>query len=163
MKATNEADKSMYKLLNNTVFRKTCENLLNRTEDKLVNTHEDAMKYIKKPTFKDYTIYNESLSEIHLDRTCVTLNKPSFVGVAVLELSKVLMYEFFYFYIKTKYGDNAKLLMTDTDSEFLEIKTDDEDIRDNIPTMFDTSAYPENHPSGLPRMNKKVIGLMKDE
>ena len=95
----------------------------------------------------------------------MTLNKPSYVGIAVLELSKTLMYEFFYFNIKARYVDRARLLMTDTDSLLLEIETNDwyEDIREEVLTMYDTSAYPKNHPAGLPRVNKKVIGLMKDE
>lgn len=163
--ATNEADKDMYKLLNNAVFGKTCENLLKRTDYHLVSSRKEALKLIAKPIFKDYTIYNERLAGIHLDPTKVTLNKPSYVGVAILELSKVLMYEFFYFNIKARYGDLAKLLMTDTDSLFVRIETKDwyDDIREDVPTMYDTNDYPEDHPAGLERVNKKVIDLMKDE
>ena len=110
-------------------------------------------------------MYNKTLAGIHLDPSKVVLNKPSYVGIALLELSKVLMYEFFYFNAKAKYGDRARLLMTDTYSLLLEIETEDwyEDTRDEVSTMYDTSAYPVDHPAGLPRMNKKVIGLMKDE
>ena len=163
--ATNDADKDMYKLLNNAVFGKTCENLLGRTEYQLVESHKQALKYISKPTFKGYTVYNETLAGVHLDPSKVVLNKPSYVGIAVLELSKTLMYDFFYNNIKLKYGDRARLQMTDTDSFFLEIQTDNwyDDIRDEVKTLYDTSAYPENHPAGLPRVNKKVIGLWKDE
>ena len=94
----------------------------------------------------------------------MTLNKPSYVGVAVLELSKIYMYKFHYD-VKARYRDRAILLMTDTDSLFYHIETDDwyDDIREDVPTLYDTSAYPEDHPAGLPRMNKKVIGMMKDE
>ena len=95
-KATNEADKDMYKLLNNAVFGKTCENLLNRTEYKLVSSRNEALRLIAKPTFKDYTVYNEKLAGIHLDPYNVTLNKPSYIGIAILDLSKVLMYDFHY-------------------------------------------------------------------
>ena len=163
--ATNDADKDMYKLLNNAVFGKTCENLLGRTEYQLVGSRKQALKYISKPTFKDYAVYNETLAGIHLDPSKVTLNKPSYVGIAVLELSKTLMYDFFYYNIKARYDDRARLLMTDTDSFLLEIQTDDwyEDIRGEVRTLYDTSAYPENHPAGLPRVNKKVNGLWKDE
>ena len=85
----------MYKLLNNAVFGKTCENLLRRTEYQLVGSRKQALKYISKPTFKDYTVYNETLAGIHLDPSKVILNKPSYVGIAVLELSKTLMYDFY--------------------------------------------------------------------
>ena len=163
--AANDADKDMYKLLNNAVFGKTCENLLGRTKYQLVGTRKQALKYISKPTFKDYTVYNETLAGIHLDPSKVVLNKPSYVGIAVLDLSKTLMYNFFYHNVKTKYGDRARLQMTDTDSFLLEIQTEDwyDDIRDEVQTLYDTSAYPENHPAGLPRVHEKVIGLWKDE
>ena len=139
--ATNKADKDMYKLLNNAVFGKTCENLLKRTDYRLISSRGEATKLIAKPTFKDYTVYNEKLAGIHLDPATITLNKPSYVGVAILDLSKVLMYNFFYNYLKPKYDDRVKLLMTDTDSFFLRIETEDfyEDIRDDTPSMFDTS------------------------
>ena len=151
-KATNAADKDMYKLLNNAVFGQTCENSLNRTEYKLVSSRDEALKLIAKPTFKDYTVYNEKLAGTHLDPYSVTLNKPSYVGVAILELSKVLMYDFHYNHVKTRYGDRAKLLMTDTDSLFYSIETKDwyGDIRKDIPTFYDTSDYPDNHPANLP-------------
>ena len=139
--------------------------LLGRTEYQLVGSRKQALKYISKPTFKDYTVNNETLSGIHLDPSKVVLNKPSYVGIAVLELSKALMYDFFYHNVKAKYGGRAQLQMTDTDSLLLEIQTDDwyDDIRDEVKTLYDTSAYPGNHPAGLPRVNKKVIELWKDE
>ena len=163
--ATNDADKDMYKLLNNAVFGKTCENLFNRTDYRLVSSRKEALKLIAKPTFKDYTVYNERLAGIHLDHSSVTLDKPSYVGVAVLHLSKVYMYTFHYEMVKARYKDRAKLLMTDTNSLFYRIETDDwyNDIREDVPTLYDTSAYPKDHPAELPRVNKKVIGMMKDE
>ena len=93
------------------------------------------------------------------------LNKPSYVGVAILDLLKTLMYDFHYNDVKARYGDRAKLLFMDTDSLCYHIKTKDwyDDIRDDIPTKYDTSEYLEDHPSGLPRMNKKVISMMKNE
>ena len=123
--ATNDADKDKFKLLNNAVFGKTCENSLGRTEYQLVGSRKEALKYISKPTFKDYTVYNETLAGIHLDPSKVILNKPSYVGIAVLELSKILMYDFFYHNVKARYGGRAQLLMTDTDSLLLGIETDD--------------------------------------
>ena len=164
-KATNNADKDMYKLLNNAMFGKTCENLLNRTDYRLACSLKEVKKYIGKPTFKDFTIYNDKLVGIHLDPAVITLNKPSCVGIAVLEHAKLKVYKFFYDYLKPKYGNRVKLLMTDTDSFFLKIETEDwyEDIKNDIPEFFDTSDFPDDHPAKLPKMNKIVIGMMKDE
>lgn len=108
---------------------------------------------------------SEDMSLIHLRKLKMKMNKPIYIGQAILDISKTLMYEFHYGYIKPKYGENARLLFTDTDSLCYHIKTEDfyEDIKNYVETMFDTSNYPENHPSGLPRVNKKVIGMMKDE
>ena len=86
--------------------------------------------------------------------------------MSILDLSKTLMYEFHYDYIKPKYGNNANLLFTDTDSLCYEIKTQDfyKDISNDVAKRFDTSNYEKSHPSGIPTgMNKKVIGMMKDE
>ena len=85
--------------------------------------------------------------------------------MSILDLSKTLMYDFHYNHIKKKYGSRAQLLFTDTDSLCYDIQTEDfyNDIRDDVSSMYDTSAYPENHPADLPRVNKKIIGLMKDE
>ena len=85
--------------------------------------------------------------------------------MSILDLSKTLMYDFHYHHIKKKYGNRANLLFTDTDSLCYDIQTEDfyDDIRDDVTRMYDTSAYPLDHPAGLPQVNKKIIGLMKDE
>ena len=101
-----------------------------------------------------------------MKRTSLTFNKPVYLGMCILDLSKTIMYEFHYKYIKPKYGDKAKLLFTDTDSLMYEIKTEDfyKDIRGDVKDRFDTSDYPPNHPSGIPTgCNKKVLGVFKDE
>ena len=93
-------------------------------------------------------------------------NKPIYVGQAILDLSKTLMFDFYYNYIRKKFGDRAELLFTDTDSLMYLIKTDDfyQDINKDIKRKFDTSDYPEKHPSGIKTgTNKKVIGKFKDE
>ena len=93
----------------------------------------------------------------------VTLNKPIYLGQAILDLSKTLMYNFHYGYVKPKYGDRARLLFRDTDSLCYRIQTEDfyEDIAEDVPKWFDTSNYPKGHPIG--GANKKVLGMMKDE
>ena len=94
------------------------------------------------------------------------LNKPIYLGQTILDLSQTLMYKFHYEYIKPMYGERTGSLFTDTDSLCYVIKTNDfyKDISNDVHKMFDTSEYDENHPCGIPAgLNKKVIGLMKDE
>ena len=102
-----------------------------------------------------------------MKKTEVYFNKPVYVGQAILDLSKTLMFDFHYNFIQRKYSyKRAKLLFTDTDSLMYEIHTDDfyEDISEDIRTKFDTSDYPQDHKSGiLTGVNKKVIGMFKDE
>ena len=96
----------------------------------------------------------------------VYFNKPVYVGQAILDLSKTLMFDFHYNYIKKKYRDKAELMFTDTDSLLYQIHTDDfyRDISNDILEKFDTSDYPPDHESGiLTGVNKKVIGMFKDE
>ena len=101
-----------------------------------------------------------------MKKTEVYFNKPIYVGQAILDLSKTLMFDFHYNYIKNKYGDKAELLFTDTDSLRYLIQTQDvyKDFSKDVRKKFDTSDYPENHPSGIKTgVNKKVIGKFKDE
>ena len=165
MQAKNSFEKDFFKLLINSVYGKTCENLFNRVDVRLVSDRKKALKLVAKPTFKQYTIYDEKLVGIHMRISKVILNKPSYVGVAVLDLSKTFMYDFHYNYIKPMYGEKAKLLFTDTDSLCYHIETEDfyKDIAKDVPNRFDTSDLPKDHPAGLPIMNKKVIGMGRDE
>ena len=99
-------------------------------------------------------------------KTKVVLNKPTYVGMTVLDLSKTLMYRFHYEYIKPMYGDRAKLLFTETNSLMYEIQTHNfyKDISPDVSEMFDTSNFSPDHPSGIPTgINNKVIGMFKDE
>ena len=101
-----------------------------------------------------------------MKKTKVKMNKPIYLGMSILDISKTLMYEFWYDYIGPKYGDKAKLCYTDTDSFIINIKTEDffEDISNDVERWFDTSNYDENDKRPLPiGKNKKVIGLFKDE
>ena len=99
-----------------------------------------------------------------MKKTKVKMNKPVYLGFSILEVSKVLIYDFWYGYVKPKNGDNVKLCYMDTDSFMMHIKTEDfyKDIADDVEKRFDTSNYEVNRP--LPTgKNKKVIGLMKNE
>ena len=164
--AKNNFEKDFFKLMNNSVFGKTMENIRNRVNVKLVNTGEQFKKLVSKPNYENRKIFNENLVSVHMKKTSLTMNKPVYLGMSILDLSKTLMYDFHYRYIKPKYGNKAKLLFTDTDSLFYEIETEDfyKDISGDVKDRFDTSNYPENHPSGIPTgINNKVLGMFKDE
>ena len=164
--AKNNFEKDFFKLMINSVFGKTMENIRNRVNVKLVNTQERLKKLSAKTNYKGCKIFNENLISVHMKKTSLTMNKPVYLGMCILDLSKTIMYDFHYNYIKPKYGEKAKLLFTDTDSLMYEIETEDfyKDISKDVKDRFDTSDYPENHPSGIPTgINKKVLGMFKDE
>ena len=160
MEAKNEFEKDFFKLMNNSVFGKTMENIRNRVNIKLVNDKKQAEKLSAKPNFNHCNIFSEDLVAIHMKKTKLYFNKPVYLGMCILDSSKTLMYEFHYNYIKKKYGDKGKLLFTDTDSLMYEIQT--EDFYKDVKHRFGTSDYPPNHPSGIPSgFNKKVLGCLK--
>ena len=164
--AVSSFEKDFFKLMNNSVFGKTIENIRKRQNVKIVDNRKLANKLSSKPNFDRATIFDENLVAVHMKKTEVYFNKPIYVGQAILDLSKTLMFDFHYNYIRKKYGDKAELLFTDTDSLMYLIQTDDvyQDINKDIRRKFDTSDYPENHPSGIKTgVNKKVIGKFKDE
>ena len=164
--AKNNFEKDFFKLMNNSVFRKTMENIRNRKDIKLITSEKKALKLIAKPNFKHRTIFTKNLVAVHMGKTNLVFDKPIYVGMSILDISKTLMYDFHYNYIKKKYVDDALLLMTDTDSLCYEIKTEDfyKDISGDVEAKFDASAYKTDHPSGIKTgVNKKVIGTMKDE
>ncbi|GBM54161.1 hypothetical protein AVEN_195153-1 [Araneus ventricosus] len=163
-KAANDFEKDFYKLMNNSVFGKTMENIRKRLDIRLVCDPKKAEKLVAKPNFKGRTIFDERLAAVHMNKTKVIFNKPIYVGMSILDLSKHLMYDFHYNLMKPKYRDDIKLLYMDTDSYIYDIQTEDfyQDMKGMI-DYFDTSDYPENNRYGMPRVNKKVLGKMKDE
>jgi len=162
--ARSDFEKDFFKLMNNSMFGKTMENIRNRIDVKLVSNESEAKKLTNQPNFKGYTIFSENLVAIHMNVTELKFDKPVYLGAAILDISKTLMHNFHYGYIKPKYKANAQLLFTHTDSLMYHVQTNDfyEDILPDIEAKFDTSNYPENHklPAGK---NKKVIGMFKDE
>ena len=157
--AKNDFEKDFFKLMNNSVFGKTMENIRNRVDVKLVSDRKKAEKLAAKPNFRHCTIFDENLIAIHMKKTKLKFDKPVYCGMAILDLSKTLMYDFHYKYIKPKYGEKAKLVMTDTDSLCYEIEAEDffEDISKDVETKFDTSNFPKDHPSGIQGKNKKFL------
>ena len=161
--AKNAFEKDFFKLMNNSVFGKTMENIRKRVDVRLVTDEKKLLKYSSKPTYVSSKIFNENLIAVHKIKETLTLNRPAYVGMCILDLSKTLMYDFHYNYIKKKYGDKAKLLFTDTDSLTYEIEADDvyQDFW-NDKERFDNSEYNESSPY-FDKTNKKVIGKFKDE
>ena len=162
--AKNDFEKDFYKLMNNSVFGKTMENIRRHRDIKLVNNKEKYLKTVIKPNFKSGTLLGPDLMGCEMGKIKVVLNKPIYLGQAILDLSKLIMYEFHYHYMLPKYGDRIKLCYMDTDSYVYNIKTDAfyKDIAEDVEARFDTSAYSNNRPLPIGK-NKKVIGPMKDE
>ena len=161
--AKNAFEKDFFKLMNNSVFGKTMENIRKRSNIYLETDPDHFLRQTAKPTFVSCKIFHENLVAIHMKKSFLKLDKPSYVGMCILDLSKVLMYDFHYNFIKAKYGDRAKLLFTDTDSLCYHIQTDDvyEDLY-NHKDMFDNSDYSKSSKFYFDE-NKKVIGKFKDE
>ena len=162
--AKNDFEKDFFKLMNNSVFGKTMENIRKHRDIKLVTTDKKRSKLVSEPNYHTINLISEDLSIIEMKKTKVKMNKPIYLGLSILEISKILMYEFWYDYMKPKYNNDVKLCYMDTDSFVMHIKTNDfyKDIASDVENRFDTSNYEVNRP--LPTgKNKKVIGLMKDE
>ena len=165
-KARNEFEKNLFKLMNNSVFGKTMENVRNHRDIKLVTSNKRRKRLVSEPNYHSCKTFSDHLMAIEMKKTRVKMNKPLYLGMPILDISKILMYEIWYDYISPNYGDRAKLYYTDTDSFIIYIKTEDffEDISNDIEKWFDTSNYNENDQKPLPiRKNKKLSGLFKDE
>ncbi|CAG9840781.1 unnamed protein product [Diabrotica balteata] len=168
-KAKNEFERDLFKLLNNAIFGKTLENVEKRKDIRLCTRWETktnslgARALISKPEFKSCSVFNENLVAVHLGKTKIVYDKPLYVGFTILDLSKTVIYDFYYGYIKKKYGEAANLLYTDTDSLIMEIYTSNfyEDMKRNI-EHFDTSNYPTDNIHGIPK-TPSILGKMKDE
>lgn len=170
--AKNAFEKDFFKLLNNSVYGKTMENIHKRKNVKIVTewettrrNHLGARALISKPNFASITQFSNDMFAVQLKIMNLTYNKPIYLGFTVLELSKWKMYDFHYQYMKPKFSSNLTLNYMDTDSFIYSIKTKDfyEDIREDVALRFDTSEYPNNNIFKIPLLNKKVLGMMKDE
>ena len=152
--------------MNNSVFGKTMENVRNHRDIKIVTTNKQRNKFTSEANYHSTKYISKYLLIMERKKVEVKMNKPVYLSQALLDISKTLMYEFWYHYIKPKYGDNARLCYMDTDSFIINIKTEDfyKDIGNDVERWFNTSNYDENDKRPLPiGKNKKVIGLFKDE
>ena len=162
--AENEFEKNFFKLMNNSCFGKTMENLRQRRKIEIISSREVLRKRVAQPSFADFKIINEELILVERKKTSLKLNRPISTGFCVLDISKILMFDFHYNHIKKLYpGKISTLLFTDTDSLAYSIKT--KDIYSDMMQhkhLYDFSGYPKNHPC-FSDANKKVIGKFKDE
>ena len=139
-------------------------NIRKHRDIKLVTTNKRRSKLVSEPNYHTLNYISEDLSIIEMKKIKVKMNKPIYLGLSILDISKILMYEFWYDYMKPKYNDSVKLCFMDTDSFIMNIKIEDfyKDIANDVEKRFDTSSYEVDRP--LPTgKNKKVIGLIKDE
>ena len=132
--AKKDFEKDFFKLMNNSIFGKTMENVRNHRDIKLVKTDKKRIRLVSEPNYHTTKYFSENLLAIEMKKIKVKMNKPVYLGLSILEISKTLMYEFQYGYIKPKYQDDAKLCYMDTDSFIIHIKTEDfyKDIADNF-------------------------------
>ena len=159
-------EKDFFKLMNNAVFGKTMQNNRKHRDFKLVTSDKRRSILVSEPNYHTSKYISEYLMIIEMKKVIVKMNKPIYLGQAILDISKTLMYKFWYDYIKPKYDDKARALYMDTDSFVINIKTDDfyKDIANDVEKWFDTSNYDKNDKRPLPiGKNKKVPGLFKDE
>ena len=158
--AKNDFEKDFFKLINNAVLGKTMENVRKHRDIKLVTTDKKRSKLVSEPNYHTMNCISENLSIIEMRSTKEKMNKPIYLGLSILKISKLLMYEFWYDYMKPKYDDNVKLCYMDTDSFIMNIKTEHfyKDIGNDVEKRLDTSNYECDKGK-----NKKVIGLMKYE
>ncbi|XP_057299426.1 uncharacterized protein LOC130630044 [Hydractinia symbiolongicarpus] len=141
--AKNDFEKDFYKLMNLNVFGKTMEIIRNHRNIKLVTNDAAYIKLTMQPNFRSGICFSKNLMGIEMGRTGIKMNKPVYIGQAILEQSKTVMYEFHYDYMQPKYGSKIQLCYMDTDSFIYHIKTEDfyRDIADDVETRFDTSIY----------------------
>ena len=165
-KAKNDFEKDFFKVMNNSVFGKTMENVRNHRDIKLVTTNKQRSRLASEPNYHSTKYISKDLMIMEMKKVEVKMNKPIYLRQAILDISKTLMYKFWYDYIKTKYGDKVRLCYMDTDSFIINIETEDfyKDIANDMNEWFDTSNYDKKDKRPLPiGINKKVIGMFKVE
>ena len=158
----NEFAKNFFKLMNHSVFGKTMENVRKHRDIKLVTTEEQRSKLVSKPNYHTIKQFTENLLGIEMKKIKVTLNKLLYLGMTILDISKTLIYEFWYDYIKPKYKEKARLCYMDTDNFVMYIKTEDfyKDIADDVERWFDTSNYDENNKRPFPIGEKNRVSVI---
>ena len=166
MKAANDFEKDYYKLLNNSFYCKTMENVRGHIDIKLVTNNKKRNVLASEPNYHGTKHISEELLIMEMKLRELYMDKPLYLGQVILDNSKMLVYEFWYDYLRPMYGDKIKLCYMDTDSFIIYVETEDfyKDISNIIDKWFDTSNFSKdiNRPLGKGK-NKKVIGNIKDE
>ena len=134
--------------MNNSVFGRTFMNVRKQRDIKLVTTDKRRNQLVSEPNYHTAKWFSENLLEIEMKKTKVKTNKPVYLSFSISEISKILMYGFWYDYMKPKNNDNVKLCYMDTDSFKMHIKTEDfyKDIADDVKKRFDASNYEVKRP-----------------
>ena len=158
-KAKNNFEKVIFKLMNNSVFKE--ENSRKRRDIKLLKTDRRESHLVSEPNYHKTKRFSEKLFAIEMNKQ---MAKPEYLGLSILDISKIAMHEYWYGYIKPKYVNKRKLCYTDTDSSIVNIKQEDvyADLAGYVEMKFDTYNYEFERPPPIAK-NKKVIGLMKNE
>ena len=161
--AKNDCEKDLFKLMNNSVYGKTMENVRKHGDYEIANTPERFQKLVNKLLFKHRHIINEDLVIVEKDKRTVEVNKPIFWGMSILDYSKIHMYSFYFDVLKPKYDNKIRLVYADTDRYVVKVETDDlyEDFKE-INEYMGFSDYPPKHPN-YDKTNKKVLGKFKAE
>ena len=170
-KAKNDFEKDFFKLMNNAVFGKKMENVRKHRDIKLVTTDKRRNQLASEPNYHSTNYFSENLLAIEIKKIKVKMIKPVYLGMSILDIRKILMYEFWHDYIKPKYQNKVNLCYMGTDSFIIHIKTEDfyKDIANDVEKCFETSNYSEDECNSIDKRplpigkNKNVIGLFKDE
>ena len=165
-KADIEFKKDFYKLMCNAVFGKSMEPVRNHRDIRLATTDKKRCPLVSETSYHTTKRFSEDLITIEMKKTEINMNKPIYLGLAILDISKTLMYEFRYDYLTPKYDIIIGLRYMDTDSFIFYVETEDfyKDISNDVDNRFDTSAYSKDLSRPLPvGKNKKVLGMMKDK
>ena len=164
IKSKNNLEKDLFKLRNNAIFGKSMENVLNRSNIKLINNNpEKLLKLIKQPNFENAYQISNRLALVESKPIKTVFNKPIYMGTVILETSKLHMYQFWYDHLKQKYNDKIELIYNDTDSFVIQVQTDDiyKDMLEDR-HLYDFSDYPKDYPN-FNLKNKKLYGIFKDD
>ena len=139
----NEFENNFFELMNNSAFGKNMEKVRNHRDVKLVTSDKRRKRLVSEPNYHSHKKFSDHLMPIEMKKTRVKMTKPLYLGMTILDISKIFMYKFWYDYLRPKYGDRAKLCYTDTDS-FIKTKDFVEDISNDVERWFDTCYYDKN-------------------
>ena len=161
--AKHNFEKNFFKLVNNAFFGKTIENLRKHRDIKLVTTGRVKNYLVSEPIYRNTYFFTENLLVIEMKKTQITMSTLVYSGLSILDLSKTLRYEFWYDFVKPKYGEKSKLCYIDTDSFNVHVKTKDiyREIAENVEKRSDISTFEIDRPLLVGK--NKVIGLIKTE